>query len=202
MGIEIEYKLRVLDEAALLRLLTAPELETLRRTPWQEIRMETTYYDTKDGALSARRWMLRLRRENGAGVLGLKTPLPGQEGRGEWQLAAEAIDAEAIDGLIALGAPELLRSVCSAGVHAVCGAEFLRRSAMLELPDGSSAEAAGDCGCLFGPTQRRPFAELELELHRGAPGETKRLAQALCTAYGLQEEPRSKVARARALMDE
>ena len=199
MGIEIEYKLHVADEAALDRLLTAPELESLRITPWRETRMKTTYYDTLNGCLSDRRWMLRLRKENGVGIVCLKTPLPGQEGRGEWQISAEAVDAAAIEHLIEAGAPEELRELCAGGLCAVCGAEFLRRSAMLELPDGSRAEAAGDCGRLFGKTQTLPFTELELELYHGGPEATKHLVATLCQRYGLSEEPQSKAARARAL---
>ena len=70
---------------------------------------------------------------------------------------------------------------------------------MLECADGSRAEAAGDCGKLFGPTEALPFAELELELYHGTPEATKALAAALCRTYGLHEEPLSKVARARRL---
>ena len=161
--------------------------------------MKTTYYDTLDGCLSDRRWMLRLRKENGVGIVCLKTPLPGQEGRGEWQIPAEAVDAAAIEHLIEAGAPEELRELCAGGLCAVCGAEFLRRSAMLGLPDGSRAEAAGDCGKLFGKTQTLPFSELELELYHGGPEATKHLVATLCRRYGLSEEPQSKAARARAL---
>ena len=199
MGIEIEFKLRVPDEATLDALLRAPETEALRVTPWKETKMETTYYDTPDGALSARRWMLRRRLENGVGIVCVKTPLPENNARGEWQVEAAQVDAAAIEALLAAGAPQALRELDGSGFCAVCGAEFLRRSAILQFPDGSRAELAADCGRLFGKTASLPFTELVLELTSGAPDAAKRLAALLCERYGLTEEPQSKVARARAL---
>ena len=200
MGIELEYKLHVEDEAALLRVLAAPEIETLRATPWKQTRMRTTYFDTPDGRFSARHWTLRRRMENEVSVVCLKTPLPGQTARGEWQLEADTIDRATIDRLLALGAPRELEALFGDGVLVpVCGAEFLRRSTMLEFADGSRAEVAGDHGRLFGATESTTFTELELELYGGAPAATRALADALCQAYGLHDEPKSKLARARAL---
>ena len=48
--------------------------------PFREITMETTYYDTPDKILSARRWTLRRRMENGVSVCTLKTPGQGLAG--------------------------------------------------------------------------------------------------------------------------
>lgn len=200
MGIELEYKLHVEDEAALLRVLAAPEIETLRATPWKQTQMKTTYFDAPDGRFSARHWTLRRRMENEVSIVCLKTPLPGQTARGEWQLEADEIDRAAIDRLLALGAPAELEALFGDGALVpVCGAEFLRRSAMLEFADGSRAEVAGDHGRLFGATESTTFTELELELYGGAPAATRALADALCQAYGLHDEPKSKLARARAL---
>ena len=200
MGIELEYKLHVEDEAALLRVLAAPEIETLRATPWKQTQMKTTYFDAPDGRFSARHWTLRRRMENEVSIVCLKTPLPGQTARGEWQLEADEIDRATIDRLLALGAPAELEALFGDGALVpVCGAKFLRRSAMLEFPDGSRAELAGDHGRLFGTTESTVFTELELELYGGAPAATRALADALCQAYGLHDEPKSKLARARAL---
>ena len=200
MGIELEYKLHVEDEAALLRVLAAPEIETLRATPWKQTQMKTTYFDAPDGRFSARHWTLRRRMENEVSIVCLKTPLPGQTARGEWQLEADEIDRATIDRLLALGAPRELEALFGSGVLVpVCGAEFLRRSVMLEFPDGSRAELAGDHGRLFGATESTVFSELELELYGGAPAATRALADALCQAYGLHDEPKSKLARAREL---
>lgn len=201
MGIELEYKLRVVDAAALQELLSSPEVEALRIGPWRETRMKTAYFDAADQRFSKRHWTLRRRMENDTAVICLKTPLVGQEGRGEWQIEADAPDSEAIERLLQIGAPqELIWMYGDGQLSSVCGAEFLRRSAMLEFPDGSCAEIAGDCGQLFGLTQSLPFTELELELYRGAPTATKALADTLCAVYGLHPEPLSKVARARQLI--
>mgnify|MGYP004663745203 CR=1 FL=1 len=200
MGMELEYKLHVPDESVLLHVLAAPEIEALRAAPWKQTRMRTTYFDTPDGRFSALRWTLRRRMENETSVVCLKTPLPGQTARGEWQLEADEIDRATIDRLQALGAPRELEALFGDGVLVpVCGAEFLRRSVMLEFPDGSRAELAGDHGRLFGATESAVFTELELELYGGAPAATRALADALCQAYGLHDEPKSKLARARAL---
>lgn len=68
MGIEFELKFRAKPEI----------LETLRQQiPGEEtlFRMETTYYDTREGALSERKITLRRRMENEVSVCTLKTPV-------------------------------------------------------------------------------------------------------------------------------
>lgn len=200
MGIELEYKLHIADQAELERVLASAEIAAVRIAPWKQTRMKTTYFDTADRRFSERHWTLRHRTENGIGIVCLKTPLPDRRARGEWQIEADAPDLDAIERLLRCGAPQELVWMYGDGqLFPVCGAEFLRKSAMLEFADGSRAEAAGDCGKLFGPTEALPFAELELELYRGTSEATKALAAALCSAYGLHEEPLSKVARARRL---
>ena len=70
MGREIELKYAALS----------PQQEALRAAfpgSWQSIAMETTYYDTPAGELSARRITLRRRMENGVSVCTVKTPAPG-----------------------------------------------------------------------------------------------------------------------------
>ena len=70
---------------------------------------------------------------------------------------------------------------------------------MLQFPDGSRAELAGDCGVLHGQTERLDFTELELELYEGEPTQMLALVASLCKRYGLVEQPKSKFARARSL---
>lgn len=68
MGIEFELKFRATPEI----------LEKLRQAvPGQQtvFRMETTYYDTRDGALAARKYTLRRRMENDVSVCTLKAPV-------------------------------------------------------------------------------------------------------------------------------
>ena len=80
----------------------------------------------------------------------------------------------------------------------VCGAEFVRRAVTLPV-DGSVAELALDLGRLFRQDRQAPLCEVELELYKGAPEEMLQLVRYLCDTYGLKEQPRSKVARARSL---
>lgn len=200
MGVEVEYKLRVADADELARLMQSPEVEALRITPWAETRMKTTYYDAPDGRFATRKWTLRRRMENDKSVICLKTPLPERNKRGEWEIESDALDLAAVERLLLLGAPrEFLVMYGDGALAPVCGAEFLRRSAMLEFEDGSRAEIAADSGVLFGPTERMPLCELELELYRGESAQTEALARRLCQTYGLHFEPNSKVSRARSL---
>ena len=66
MGSEYELKYRAAEE-------TLASVRTTFPAHWQKITMETTYYDTPSRALSARRYMLRKRLENGVSVCTLKT---------------------------------------------------------------------------------------------------------------------------------
>ena len=76
MGREYELKFSALPEQleAIAASLSGPE----------RITMETTYYDTPDGALSAQRITLRRRMENGRSVCTVKAPA-ADGSRGEWE---------------------------------------------------------------------------------------------------------------------
>ena len=200
MGKELEYKLYVLDEDTLLRVLADDEIASLCTGIWQSTHMKTTYFDSDDRRFGLHHWTLRRRMEGEKSVVCLKTPQNEAHTRGEWQIEAESVDEIAIKRLIESGAPKTLLLLYGDGkLHPICGAEFLRRSVMLEFPDGSRAELAGDCGILSGPTQTLSFTELELERYAGAPTAMIALVQTLCARYGLREQPLSKSARARRL---
>ena len=94
--------------------------------PFRQIRMETTYFDTPRHALSARKWTLRRRYENGVSVCTLKTPSP-DGGRGEWEVTCPDI-ADALEPLVALGAPEELLHL-GADLRPLCAARFVRLAA-------------------------------------------------------------------------
>lgn len=159
------------------------------------ITMETTYYDTPDGAMSNLRWTLRRRLENGTSVCTLKTP--AGEARNEWETECARIE-DAIEPLIGLGAPAMLRNLAERGLTVSCGAKFLRLAATLEL-EGCTAELALDRGVLTGGGKELPFAEVEVELKSGSPEAVAAFARRLAAEFELQPENRSKVARARAL---
>ena len=82
MGVELELKYKA-DETALQSINAAfPE-------PGVTLQMETVYYDTPDGALSAKHYTLRKRLENGVSVCTLKTP--AKQGRNEWETECDNI---------------------------------------------------------------------------------------------------------------
>ena len=159
----------------------------------QELKMETTYFDTPSAALSARKWTLRLRRENGTGVVTFKTAGDGQT-RGEWEYTAETV-ASAAETLIALGAPKELEHLLAEGIAPVCGAAFTRR-ALCVTQDDAVLELALDEGILFRGEKKLPIWEVEVELKEGSEAACRAFAQALAAEYGLREESHSKFVRA------
>ena len=188
MGREFELKYAATEaELALLRS-RYPQL-----TP---IAMETTYYDTPAGTLGKLHWTLRRRMENGKSVCTLKTPLPDGS-RGEWETECDKI-LNAIEPLCALGAPKQLALLTAGGVEPVCGAKFTRLAGRIDA-NGCTVELALGRGVLTGGRKILPFAEVEVELKDGAEAAAVAFAEALARELGLRPEPRSKVARARAL---
>ena len=175
---------------------TAPLIPQIRDAVagnYISISMETTYYDTPAGDLSARKWTLRRRLENGVSVCTLKTPAGGL-GRHEWELEADSIQA-AIPGLCKLSDLEELSALTSGGVVPVCGARFTRLACPVDL-EVATAELALDEGILFGGGRELPFAEVEVELKSGVETAVFGWAQALAARFGLKPEPKSKFRRA------
>lgn len=195
---ETELKYACPDGAILAQLLCAESMLPLMTEPVRRIRMETTYYDTPDRALRARRWTLRLRRENDCVVATCKTAGTQQgalTSHGEWEAEAATI-AQALPALRAAGAPEALLELAGRGVEPVCGAAFLRCSVNLALEGGTIAELSCDQGELRGATQTSALCEVELELKQGALAPMLQLGAAMSARWGLEPETRSKLARA------
>ena len=166
--------------------------------PWQEIQMETTYYDTPARTLSARHITLRRRMENGISVCTVKTP--GDDGaRGEWECECAEI-ASALPQLSALGAPAFVAELEKEGLLCVCGARFTRRCCSVELGD-AVVELALDRGVLLGGGREIPLCEVEAELKAGSRDAVIRFAANLAEQYGLQPERYSKFRRASALAE-
>lgn len=200
MATEFELKYH-LDSAAQLQVVLAdPIITVLLQTPWAQIPMKTTYFDTPERALSQRHWTLRHRLEGTQHVLCLKTPTGQEHARDEFEVEAAYPDRAALMQLCRLGAPEKLPELAVPGrLLAVCGAKFQRQVATIRFPDGSSAAISGDVGILHGTEQTMDFCEMELELSSGPQNAMLEFAHKLATAYSLQIEPKSKFARARAL---
>ena len=189
MGIEYELKFRA-DSAslqALRQMIDAPE---------QTIHMQTTYYDTPTGQLSARHYTLRCRLENSRAVCTLKAPADGF-GRGEWEVACDQIE-NAVPALCKLGGPEDLPKLIQEGLLPVCGARFTRIAKTVTLPT-AQLELALDEGMLLGGGKELPFCEVEVELKDGDPAACNAYAQQLAIAFGFVTEKRSKFRRALAL---
>lgn len=166
---------------------------------WEDftvISMETTYYDTPDGALSARHITLRRRMENAVSVCTVKTPIGGH-GRGEWELECDDIHA-AIPQLCKLGATEELLALTCGGIVPVCGAKFNRKAKLLVL-EKCAVEIALDQGVLLGGNRQLPIREVEVELKDGSEEAAVAFAAELAKEYGLTPENKSKFHRAQLL---
>ena len=185
MGREFELKFRA-EPAQQTRILE-------RFGEFDTIAMETTYYDTPDGALSSRHITLRRRMEGGKSVCTLKTP-EEKGGRGEWELDCDRIET-AIPELCKLSGWEELAVLTAGGVEAVCGAKFTRLAKQVVLPD-CTVEIALDRGVLTGGGREIPLCEVEVELKEGPEEAAVAFARILSAEYGLQIEKKSKVRRA------
>lgn len=189
MGLEYELKYRA-TEAVLERIR--------QRIPGEELhyQMETTYYDTPSGALSARWYTLRRRLENGRSVCTLKAPAEGC-GRGEWEVECDCV-TDAVDKLCKLGGPAELPKLTEEGILEVCGARFRRVAKSVRTAD-CTVEIALDSGVLMGGGRELPLCEVEVELKSGTPEAAVAYAEALAAEFGLEPERKSKFRRALAL---
>lgn len=160
---------------------------------WKEISMETTYFDTAAGELSAKKCTLRHRLENGKSVCTLKTPAVGH-GRFEWE-KEQAWSEETAAELFRMAS---LPYIPFENLKVRCGARFTRLAKMLEIP-GCTVEIALDKGILLGGNRQRPLCELEVEVKSGDEAAACLWAKKLAETYGLQPERLSKFARASAL---
>ena len=191
MGREFELKYRTDSD-------TLDQISS-RFGPFDTISMETDYYDTPEGALHKRHWMLRKRLENGAAVCTLKTPLPDGS-RGEWEVSAPSIEA-ALPLLLAAGCPGELEELARSGLLLWCGARFTRLARKVHASD-SVLELALDRGIFLGGGKEQPFAELEVELKEGTEADCQTFAQTLAGEYGLVPEKKGKAQRAFALAEQ
>lgn len=185
MGIEYERKFRA-DPSILL------EINATFSEASREISMETVYYDTPSGALSAKRYTLRRRLENGISVCTLK--VPAGDARGEWETENVFIE-NAVPALIADGAPEELKELVKEGLLPICGAKFTRLTKTITL-ENAVAELALDHGYLFSGDRKEPLCEVELELKSGDKGCFDRYVLKFAGEFALEEEKTSKFARA------
>jgi len=188
MGIEFELKYRA----------TPGMLDKLREEFSEDSRsiaMETTYYDTPDGALSALRYTLRRRMENGISVCTLKTPAEAQ-GRQEYEVLSTSIE-DALERLGSQSGIDLI-ALTEEGLVPVCGARFTRVAKDISVSN-TTVELAMDKGVLIGGGKEVPLYEVEVELKSGSRETAKLYAAQLALRYNLIPEAGSKFRRALAL---
>lgn len=192
MGAEYELKFRADADCQDSVFTTFP-------ARWQTISMETTYYDTPGGTLSAKKYMLRRRLENGVSVCTLKTSGDGKF-RGEWEVNSESV-MDAIPELCKLGCPADLPDLCAEGLVPICGARFTRKAGLFTLLD-CAVELALDRGVLFAGPKEIPLCEIEVEHKSGSREAVDAFGKQLADIYDLKPEEKSKFARALALCKE
>ena len=182
MGREFELKFKA----------TAKALAEIRALwqDWEEISMETTYFDTPEGQLSAKNCTLRRRMENGISVCTMKTPIAGF-GRGEWNEQAPWC-AETVAELFDQAGQS---PIPFENLTVVCGARFTRLAKTVELP-GCIVEIALDTGILIGGGREIPLCELEVEYKGGSEAVVSAWAERLAQRFGLEAETKSKFRRA------
>jgi len=190
MGREFELKYRA----------SSDQIEAVRKLygEFDSISMETTYYDTPSRSLSARRYMLRKRLENGESVCTLKTSGKGNM-RGEWEIRSDSVNA-AVSELCKLGCPAELETLCKEGLVPICGARFTRKAGTLTFLD-CTVELALDEGALFAGEKEIPLCEIEVELKDGSVDAADALGRQLADIFDLVPEEKSKFARALALLN-
>ncbi len=190
MGREFELKFTATEE--ILDAVAAQYGE------FRRINMETTYFDTPDGALSRRHITLRRRMENERSFCTVKTPLPDGS-RGEWELEWPNPNTM-VAALCCAGAPRLLEELTRDGIVPVCGARFTRLAKTLS-GTGWEVELALDRGVLLGGGREEPLRELEVELKSGEDADAVAFAKMLSRKFNLQPQNLSKFRRAKQLAE-
>lgn len=184
----VEYEIKFSATAALHRQL-------LQDFPGETVHfdMQTTYYDTPDHQLSARKITIRRRLENGHGICTVKLPLK------TGKLEIEAAGDDIFQALPNMDLPEDLSLFLQVyPLVPVCGAAFHRIAITVPISDGV-VELALDCGELTGGGRTAALCEIEAELKQGEPAALDLFADCLAEKYGLIRERRSKFVRAAAL---
>ncbi len=201
MAVEAEIKLRIPDTHVAEKLMSDPLVVSALREPFRETVMDAVYFDSASGALTGRKWALRLRREGDVPVVTIKIPSDTVLGggifcRNEWQVTADSIE-EGVPRLVEMGAPaEIGEIVKNTPMQEKCRIRFTRSSSVLYLPDGVRIDMAIDSGDVSAGEKHDPMLELELELLFGDSAAMIRLSTELIAKYSLQKEYISKYERA------
>ncbi len=201
---EIEAKYRLIGETA-AEEFDAIDLSPYRLQPDQELSLDDTIFDTPDRVITSAGHALRVRHEGAHTLLTLKGPgtVEGAVHRRE-ELESELFGPQRDRA----GWPPEIREA----VFALVGESELtplarvqnQRRTWLVLSDTTTiAELALDRGVVAAGGREEAFHELELELKGdGQESDLAALDLRLRAALQLESEPRSKLARALALLRE
>jgi triphosphatase len=194
--VELKFDLAAEDVAA---LRACP---SLAGEPARAARVETFYFDSKDGAVRGAGYSLRVRRADGRHVQTVKHKPAGAAGlfvRREWEseVAGPGLDARV------LAKTPLGRLLDAAGTGALAPQVRSRfqRTTWLVTHKGSRIEVVLDEGDVAGGGAKAPLCELELELKEGKPRALFALAQEIGAAVPLRLGVLSKAERGYALAE-
>ncbi|NNJ11899.1 CYTH domain-containing protein [Chloroflexales bacterium ZM16-3] len=167
-------------------------------------RQQNRYFDTADRRLGQARYGLRLRDVAGRTLLTLKGPAEVSEGlhrRAEYEFPHADPDPRTWP---AGPARELAMALIGAAPLFPTITIHTRRSVIIaSYQDQSVAEISLDRGVLHAGERAEPFSELEIELlPAGSESDLAALAEALREFIDLRPEPRSKLQRALALLED
>ena len=162
MGQEIEIALAIpAQRLAAVRQALFSDADAKTR------RLESTYFDTADGALEAAGTVLRIRRmPDSSYVQTIKTAAgPGLFGRQEFEQPADGATPD-LAPLEQVLPPDVAAAVATAGVRPVY-VTMVRRTSALAAIAGAEVELALDEGEIRAGDRKAPIREIEVELKSG-----------------------------------
>ncbi len=190
--VEVELKFQLMPESeAILRADDIFGPAALR------VHQITTYHDTPDSLLRAAGLTLRIRDENGDFVQNVKsrdagTGLASSRLEWEWPVTNGAPDVGKLTGVAELAA---LAENIADRLEPVIVTDVWRTRRLLELDNGTEAEASLDIGSIVSGDKSEPVCEMELELKHGPMAPLYRIAIRLAATTPMWISAQSKAAR-------
>lgn len=196
---EVELKLEIAT-GDVKRLLGHPLIAGAEPDPGQCGHLSAVYFDTPDQDLRKAGMSLRIRERNGCSIQTIKAEDKSRGlalDRGEWEATVDELDFDAATGtpLARLVSKNEIREA----IRPAFGIETERLAFRIEH-DGALIELALDEAKAVADQNTIRFAELELELKRGAPAALFALAKDLARAAPLRLAPITKSERGYGLL--
>lgn len=203
---EVELKFLVEDKLARDRILQDNYLEEMMHEgSREEIRMNATYFDTKDMDLCRKKMALRVRFENGKPIATLKWGGSSENGlhiRGELNVHVEEEFMELPNLSIFKGSEiygELLELAGDKELIPLMEVECLRKQMMVDTGKSISVVSL-DVGQVITSGGSSDISELEVELYSGDRDDMVEMGRKLASKYNLKESNVSKFQRGLALL--